>query len=415
MATQSATLAPSKSQRVMSAEFWRFFFTVIVCLYHLEIYLGNQTYFPSGSSAVEFFFVLAGFTMAMSAKRSLAGRTEPVSVREASAKAVEFVKKKLKVIYPILIAVMILWLAAPSFMFMQSGSKLEMAINTEWEWLLLVGTPFGFNDGNAPLVPIWFLTVLLVVGYIYTYAIYKNYDFIKFAAPAIGIFFYIFFALNAEKILDFYIPMGFFNAGMIRGIAEMSFGMSMFYLYEYISKKKLGIVWQIVLTLLELYAIYRFFALTLFQPLGLDNYRRMVYILLIVLLSFLNIDFISKGLNKLGPLWRRAGSITLTMYLCHIPVVSYYLNLKMKFGMIYGKSGFAKMLSQFFADTGGYGSGGTFKPMTWKDALVFMVMVIVTAILITLLIAAVKKFIAKPLYGRYKAKQPEEETAALGS
>ena len=396
MAIQSATLAPPRTSRIMSTEFWRFAFTVLVCLYHLEIYLGNQTYFPSGSSAVEFFFVLAGFTMAMSAKRNLAGRTEPVSAREAGAKAVEFVKKKLIVIYPVLIAVMILWLVAPSFSFLQS-SKLEMAINTEWEWLLLVGTPFGFNDGNAPLVPMWFLTVLLVVGYIYTYAIYRHYDFFKFAAPVIGILFYIFFALNAEKILDFYIPMGFLNAGMVRGIAEMSFGMSMFYLYEYISAKKLGIIWQILLTLLQLYAIYRFFALTLFQPLGLDNYRRMVYILIIVLLSFVNIDFISRGLNKLGPLWRHAGSITLAMYLCHIPVAFFYINLRMKLKM-----------------SGGFGKGGGFSPMTWQDMLIFLGMVIVTAILITLIIAGVKKFIAKPLYTLYKAKQAEREIAAAG-
>jgi hypothetical protein len=43
-----------------------------------------------------------------------------------------------------------------------------------------------------------------------------------------------------------------------------------------------------------------------------------------------------------------------------------------------------------------------------------MVMVIVTSILITLIIAAVKKFIARPLYVRYQAKQAERETAAVG-
>ena len=417
MALQSATLKQPKSSRVMTVEFWRFFFTMIVCFFHLEIYLSynNQTVFPSGSSAVEFFFVIAGFTMAMSAKRNLTGRTDPFSVREARDKSVEFVKNKLKAIYPILIIVMILWLFAPSFM--PKGSKLQLAMNTEWEWLMLVGTPFGSLEGAAPLIPLWFLTVLLVVGYIYTYVIHRHYEFMKFAAPVIGILLYIFFALNAEKILDFYVPMGFLNAGMVRGFAEMSFGMSMFYLYEYLKQKKLGVIWQGLLTLLLAYSIYRYFSLTVHAALGPDNYRRMVYILIIVLLSFLNVDFISRGLSKLGSIWRRAGTLSLTMYLCHIPVASVYSMLlgsvKMKLMMQSAKSPVAKALSGFLQDTGGRNGFKTI-PMTWKDMLIFIIMVIITAILITLIIAGVKKFIARPLYARYKAKLAAQETAAAG-
>ena len=356
MTLQTAALQ-SKSTKVITVEFWRFFFTVIVCFFHLEIYLSynSQTVFPSGSSAVEFFFVIAGFTMAMSAKRFVAGRTEAVTVREAHAKAVEFVKNKLKAIYPVLIIVMLLWLVSPSFM--PKVDKLQMAMNTEWEWLMLVGTPFGSLEGNAPLIPLWFLTVLLLVGYVYTFAINRNYDLMKFAAPVIGILLYIFFAMNAEKILDFYIPMGFLNAGIVRGFAEMSLGMSMFYLYEYLSRKKLGVIWKSLLTLLLIYSVYRYFALTVHQTFGPDNYRRMVYILIIVLLSFLNADFISKGLSKLGPLWSRAGKLSLTMYLCHIPVANAYVMLlgsvKMKLMMQAGKSALAKALSEFLKGTGG--------------------------------------------------------------
>jgi peptidoglycan/LPS O-acetylase OafA/YrhL len=239
----------------------------------------------------------------------------------------------------------------------------------------------------------------------------------KFAAPVIGILFYIFFAMNAEKILDFYIPMGFLNAGFVRGFAEMSFGMSIFYLYEYLSQKKFGIIWKILLTLLELYAIYRYFSLTVHAPLGPDNYRRMVYILIIVLLSFLNADFISRGLSKLGPLWRRAGTLSLTMYMCHIPVANGYFmlvgNIKMKLMMQSAGSPFAKSLSGFMKDMGGF-SGMKPIPMSWKDMVLFLILVIITAIIITLLIAAVKKFIAKPLYARYKAKQAEKEPAVIG-
>lgn len=420
MTLQSTTLAPPHqtttlktpgSSRVLTVEFWRFAFTVLVCLFHLEVLMGNQKILLSGSSAVEFFFVLAGFTMAMSAKRNLAGRTTPVTTKEAHAKAVDFVKNKLKAIYPILILVLILWLVVPSFM--QTGSKLQMAMNTEWELLMLVGTPFGYNNGLTPLIPLWFLTALLVVGYIYTYAIYKNYDFVKFAAPIIGILFYIYFALNAEKILDFFIPMGFLNAGMVRAIAEMSFGMSMFYLYEYLSKKKLGMVWRSILSLLELYAIYRFIALTLYQPLGMDNYRRMIYIMIIVLLSFLNVTLLAKVLNR--RFLTKVSSISLAMYMCHIPMVTVYFILlnavKMKLMILSIKSPLAKSLAAFLADTGGRNAKFKLIPMTWKDMLIFIVLVILMSILITLIIAAIKRYVAMPLYARYKRKLAEKEAA----
>jgi uncharacterized membrane protein len=63
----------------------------------------------------------------------------------------------------------------------------------------------------------------------------------------------------------------------------MSLGMTVFFLYEYLSKIRLGTVWRVLLSLLELYAIVRFFALTLGQPIGMDNFRRMPYIMIILL------------------------------------------------------------------------------------------------------------------------------------
>ncbi len=421
MTLQSSTLQRPLGTKVSTVEFWRFAFTVIVCLYHLEIYFGNQTIFPSGSSAVEFFFILAGFTMAMSASRYYTGHTTPMSTKEAHAKAVIFVKNKLKAIYPILIFAMLFYMIVAWMMPMMPGvqgtSKLQMLQNTEWEWLMLVGTPFGNQEGIAPLISLWFLTALLIVGYLYTFAIYKKYDFMKFAAPAIGILFYMFFVQNAEKVLDFYLPMGFLNAAMVRGIAEMSFGVSTYFLYEYLSKKKLSIIWRSILSLLEVYAIFRFIQLTLFQPLGPDNFRRIPYIMIIVLLSFLNITFLSQALDKLGALWRRAGKISLAMYLCHLPIAMAYMmlvgTLRMKLQIPAIKSGWAKLIYDFLQKAGGMTSRWKPIPLNWRDIVIYMSLVIIVSILVMLIIAGIKKYIAKPLYARYKMNMAEKEAAAV--
>ncbi len=38
MTLQSQTLPPPKTSRVSTIEFWRFVFTAMVCIYHLEIF-----------------------------------------------------------------------------------------------------------------------------------------------------------------------------------------------------------------------------------------------------------------------------------------------------------------------------------------------------------------------------------------
>ena len=410
---RSDTLARPQSERILTVEFWRFAFTVLVCLYHAEIFFGSPKFMPSGSSAVEFFFIIAGFLMAKSAKRNLAGRDKPVTVREAHAKAVDYVKKKLKAFYPVLIVVLLLSVLVYPIFQSTFVDRLKNLQNTEWEMLMLVGTPFGYNDGMTPIVPLWFLTHLLIVGYIFTFALYKNYDFMMFIAPVLGILFYVYFALNSSLVLDFYVKMGFLNAGMVRAIAEMSLGVSIYALYEYLSKKKLGMGWRIVLSLLEIYAIYRLFSLMFFQPTGMENFKRTLYILIIVLLSFLNKTFISWLLNR--KIWALLVKITFTMYLCHFHLANVYLSLLSSWkSYLLSKSmtsPSAYSMWQFLQGTGGTDSAFRPIPITFKDAILYMILVIVVSILINLYIQFWKKMIIRPAIEFFKKR--EEKKAAL--
>ncbi len=405
MSEHAETLANKKrSARISSVEFWRFLFTVLVCLYHLEISFVRGKHLPSGTSAVEFFFILAGFLIAMSANKSLAGRSDKVTTKEAAAKAVDFVWKKIKAIYPILLVALILRYAIPSsssFSFIgQDTSKLSQILNSEWDLLFMVGTPFGYNNGMTAIVPLWFLTALLVVGYIYTFLIYKNYDLTMFLSPVLGVLFLSYFGLNSSLILDFNIKMGFLTAGMVRAFAEIGLGIALFGLYNRIAQKKLGAFWIIALTLLEIYAVYRYFALTIDQPTGLDNFRRIVYIMIIILLSFMNVGQVSRILNN--PVSRWLGSISLAMYLCHYPLVSFYFNL---LNAVKGKYR-TGAIADFVSDMGGY-SGWSSIPMTWKDRLVYIMIVIIFTAILTLAINGCRKLLSK-----MRAKKGEKTPAA---
>ena len=84
----SAVRLPAGKKRVSAVEFWRFVFTVMVSLYHMEIFFVKKSLFPSGSGAVEFFFVLAGFLLGLSAeKRHLARNGLPAAPGEAADRA----------------------------------------------------------------------------------------------------------------------------------------------------------------------------------------------------------------------------------------------------------------------------------------------------------------------------------------
>lgn len=399
MSERLSATAPGGKARVMSVEFWRFLFTVLVSVYHLEIYFfGGEKIFTSGTSAVEFFFILAGFTIAMSAKRRAGESEAQLTPKQAHALALEYVRKKLKAIYPLLAISLILGLVvyplilkSQSSMWYMAGDKgiLETLMNSEWEWLLLVGTPFGFNEGASTAIPLWFLTALLVVGYAYTYAINRHYHFVRFAAPIIGVLGYIFFALNSNLLIDHAVQMGPFNAGTLHAVAEMALGISLFQLYEYFSQKKVSRLWQILLTVFELYAIYRLFALTFHQPVGYDNFRKIIYLMIIILLSFLNVSYFTRIVNNRVSRW--LGHISLAMYLCHFQLIPIYMqaiySLKMRTSILQYKSPFAKAVFGFVGDMGGmgYNSSG----MSWKDMLVYLLLVIAVSLLAMLVVSCV--------------------------
>ena len=426
MSAETAAPRLTRKKRVSSVEFWRFLFTVLVALYHFEIFFPKRTIFLSGSSAVEFFFVLAGFTLAMSAAGRVARGEARPTPREAHRMALDFVKKKLKALWPIMVCWLILWVVMSmsnaasmggmgGWMGAETPTPLETGLNTlmnsEWEMFFLVGTPFGFQNGFAPNVPLWFLTALFMMGYLYTYAINRHYDLTRFLAPVIGVGLYVFFALNTTSTLDHNIALGHLNAGMIKAAAEMGFGISIYMIYERMSARKWGVGWKVLFQLIEAYAIYRFFSLMIGQELGLDNYRRILYIMVILLFAFLNLTPLTKVLNN--GFSRLLGKLSTPMYILHYNLITAY------FGWIFAwkmdlfknlRDPTARALYNFLDGLGGYDK--SFKPtgLTVKDCVVYLVIVIVFAVASMLLTALVRLIVREALKA-WRARQAAKAAA----
>ena len=415
-----------KKPKALTAEFWRFAFTALVCIYHGEFYFGDPKLLPSGESAVEFFFILSGFLLMLSVSRGLAGRDERPTPEQARKKALEYVKKKVLPIYPVLLIALILhyfvypftvsrymyggWGIRPTFL-----GQLKAFMNSEWEFLFLVGTPFGYNETSTPIVPMWFLTGLLIAGYIYTYLAYRHFDLMKFLAPLLGVLGLTYFTLNSTFILDFYIKMGPFPAGVVRALTSMAFGMTVFLIYDRVKDIRLSKAWIVLLSALELYAIYRFFALTIHQDISVDNFRRTVYVMIIVLMAFWNVTLFARLLNR--RIWDNLGKITLTMYLTHFGLVPVYLRLvdiiKSKLGIRAYFSPPAKKMLEFFGDMGNIDRQFRLKPMSVKDIIFYLLLVVAAATLIQLFIYAVGRFICRPLKDSFARRRAEKEAAQV--
>lgn len=404
---ETAARLPEKRRRVSAVEFWRFVFTCMVSLYHLEIFFVRKSLFPSGSGAVEFFFVLAGFTLAMSARRrNLARFGAAADPKEAADRALDYIRGKLRAILPVVLC----WLAlhvlvAPGLESVQS--KLDFLMNAEWEVLLMVGTPMGFNGGAAPNIPMWFLTSLLVAGSVYTYLMERHFDLMRFLAPVIGVLGLTFFALKTTTVLDHNILVGCMTAGTVKAFSELALGISLFFLYERLREKRPRLWVQLLLELLELYVLYRLFSLIIGQGVSVANYKRTLYIMALILFSFLRVTPLTKALDN--PFSRLLGKITLAMYICHYTLITVYLTLLQKGKtalILHGRAGSA--LYRFLGNTGGMDQKFQFIPMGWKDVVLYLALLLATAIVITLIVRGAGRLLRTVRERRRETAEPSD-------
>ncbi|MDR3277216.1 MAG: acyltransferase family protein [Oscillospiraceae bacterium] len=312
-----------ENRRNYTLEFWRFFFSLIICAFHFESIFEKWTVAEAGFMGVEFFFMLSGYLIAQSYARREAVLSCPMSAKEALNISVKYVANKIKLILPTLFVILILFV----FVFAQGSllEKVRHAMNMEWDFLMLSGTSFGWNAGNLFMPTAWFLTAILAVGYVVTFFMNWKPDVLKFLAPVAALLLYSYFGSNTDRLLEHELSFGFLDTGFIRAFAGMGLGVTAHMLCAAASGKKFGKIKLILLNVLELYVVCRLVYLLFTQTLGMDNFRLIAYMLVLVLLSFMNVTVLSKLLNN--PVSRFLGSVSLTIYLLHWSLIEQYYKL----------------------------------------------------------------------------------------
>ena len=290
---------------------WKFILSVVIVILHSEFLPVEveQSYFHGGSIFVEFFFIVSGYLMALSAEKR---KNYQSLMKETSA----FLRRKIAAIYPYMIFG---FLMALSIRTAYNGQGFLHLINNAFkgigEMLFLKSTGLTGALFNSPM---WYLSAMLLSMAVLYPLILKYGDFFKrIVCPLIA-----FFLLGylTKKYIHYRSPDvwdGMFEKGMIRGFAEVALGVYCYEIGKLISQVKFTKFTRIILTVIEYGSLI---AILLYS----DTKACWDMDAPSVLLIAISVIIICGNHSMLAPLWNKLkitpylGKMSLMIYINHI-------------------------------------------------------------------------------------------------
>lgn len=214
-----------KNHRIGFIELLRFIFSVFVMLYHCSyININNIQFFSNSYIAVEFFFILSGYF-------TIKSINEKYKISLNIWQCIKLTLVKFKKIYLYVIFSLFFLIIFYSIIFNWSYYIIiQQFLSHIFEFLLLQVTGLQGNYLNLYIMPLWFLSVLLIITPIFIYFYSKNENLMDLLCCIIPIFGYGFLMISygtlnvwSESILG--IP---FAVAFLRGISGFSLGIIIF-------------------------------------------------------------------------------------------------------------------------------------------------------------------------------------------
>jgi len=279
----------NKLKRNGQIEIYRWIFISLICLLHFGSNTSNQIV-GAGYIGVEFFFVVAGFYLAMNAKKK----------KIDAFKYTKNIIKKLFPIYALSILMLLLYRIIITLINMNSVIEFLKTIAND---ALLAGLELTMFQmlgyANTPVnAPLWYVSVLIIVSYFIWYFYTKDKKkFITIYAPII-ILISISVLTTANQGLDLHRTRQLFlYDGIYRGFLDMTIGLLAFNLYEYLNKKKIKTKLK-YLNLIEILSIiYLIIHIINFRRTNFD-FLALLVIALLVIIANLKITKLSSICDK---------------------------------------------------------------------------------------------------------------------
>ena len=317
-----------KNSKISTIELWRFILVLAIALGHLNTFIWQgkgESLFFTGGRVLAFFMFLSGYFLMAHYKKQKNKDASP------ARQAWQYTGKRFKALYPILfIGVLLAFIVRNAINGTRITQIFGVFMDSIWEFLgisqigavgllELKSMTFDISLGTSQLWngPLWYISALIIAGLILYYVVSKSEDFFAgFFAPVFIILTYASVGLTDagwdRTVLN---AIGFPN-GLARVMAGMCLGMLMYYIVEYLRKKKFSELMTMTFSILHI-GIAIFLLYTIYVGITWSEFTNgiILYVFCIVLLT--NKDYISVLYNK-SSICNFLGRLSLYYYALHI-------------------------------------------------------------------------------------------------
>ena len=346
MARTKKEVKPVKKMNY-AVEFWRFVSCMIFILVHVYIVyptvywheapwvkiINGQPHvmFKGSLDVIIIFYLITGFFLMKTHVKNKNARSDKEKTT-ASGEAGKYLAKRIKTFYPAFLICLLFGLVLTNlYNDIPVNQWLKVAVDSLWEWGGCVLSGLGIGNNVYGLMPeshmlmngpLWFISCLLIVGYIIYFLLEKCEDwFIGILAPIGFIFVYGYFHLNGISGMWYtFIGKSSFSTAFLQALVCIGMGCVFYVWVDKLKNHKFGTGSKVFLTIANVLAsaivVYHMIWGTSFTFATINGLCAIV-----VFLVLLNQDYLTQLLDY--PIWKYPGKLALYIYMLHYPIIGY--------------------------------------------------------------------------------------------
>ena len=237
--SQHSTAQHSTAQHNGEIDICRYLFAVIIMINHLCLDY-HKGVMARGYIGVEFFFLVTGYLMACSAKRTTANSATEIK-KNIPNLTWTFVFRKICSFYPYyIVALLIKYISVYCVISYKGKKEFILTLLKSIPTLTLTIFPWDISGLGLSINGCWYLSAMLIAIFILYPLLINNYQVMsKLAFPILASFLLGYLNVKYKKCFGTHnVYDGIIYSGCIRAIGEISFGVSLKALVDKINEYK---------------------------------------------------------------------------------------------------------------------------------------------------------------------------------